>query len=55
MKRKMKENIKDSKIADKPSKEYTTAELIELGKKGNVLKIAKPLYEDSTNSKEQEN
>lgn len=31
----------------KPSIEYSTEELIELGKKLNVLKLARPLYGDS--------
>lgn len=32
---------------EKPSIEYSTKELIDLGKKLNVLKLARPLYEDS--------
>lgn len=42
-KRKKKETS-DNKVVSKPSKEYTTEELIELGKKHNVLKLAPPLY-----------
>ena len=40
-----KECVNDNK-SSKPSKEYTTEELIELGKKQNILKLAPPLYEE---------
>lgn len=44
-KKSTKENI-NNKAVSKPSVEYTTEELIELGKKLNILKLAPPLYED---------
>lgn len=38
----------------KPSIEYSTEELIELGKKLNVLKIARPLYKDDNEENKDE-
>lgn len=52
-KRKEKNEIINNKINNKPSKEYTTEELIELGKKQNVLKLARPLYEENNADNEE--
>lgn len=50
---KNKKNIKKIDLSDEAisttTKEYTTKELIELGKKMNVLKLARPLYEEDEN------
>lgn len=50
---KNKKNIKKIDLSDEAisttSKEYTTKELIELGKKMNILKLARPLYEEDEN------
>lgn len=58
---KAKRNLKKINVVNptssKPSIEYTTEELIELGKKLNVLKLARPLYDEADkkqNNKEQE-
>lgn len=58
---KSKKNVKKVNVVNptssKPSIEYTTEELIELGKKLNVLKLARPLYEEvnkEQNNKEQD-
>lgn len=57
MKSKKKENKKNinNEVTSKPSIEYSTEELIELGKKLNVLKLARPLYEENNGENEDEN
>ena len=56
MKSKKKDNQKNinNEVASKPSIEYSTEELIELGKKLNVLKLARPLYEDNNEENKDE-
>lgn len=45
-----KKNIIANDTVKKPSVEYTTEELIELGKKLNVLNLAPPLYSNKDDS-----
>lgn len=46
MKKKKRKSITEKEIITFNSIEYTTEELIELGKKLNVLKLARPLYNE---------
>lgn len=45
----------NKEVIEKKSIEYTTEQLIELGKKLNVMKLAKPLYDDCTDNKNEKN
>lgn len=49
--RQRKTQEKNNNINEKESKEYTTEELIELGKKLNTIKIAPPLYNKESDNK----